>query len=131
MVLQKKNKFKHVVSEEECEILVNLVKGEFNTPVKERKRLKKNAIIKFWRAKSKYTVDNSMQTILLYNGKRVLKNNEVKKIVKEAFDKSKSAGFKKIRTTGAGSNTGLSNKKMLEITKRDIQYKQLSVKFIN
>ena len=41
MVLKKKNKFKHAVSEEECEILVNLVKGEFNTPVKERKRLKK------------------------------------------------------------------------------------------
>ena len=74
---------------------------------------------------------NSTQTILFYNVKRILKNNEVKKIVKEAFDKSKSAGFKKIRTTGAGSNTGLSNKKMLEITKRDIQYKQLSVKFIN
>ena len=47
MVLQKKNKFKHVVSEEECEILVNLVKGEFNTPVKERKRLKKMQLSNF------------------------------------------------------------------------------------
>ena len=49
--IEEKNEFKHAVSEEEYEILVNLVKGEFNTPVKERTRLQKNAIIKFWRAK--------------------------------------------------------------------------------
>ena len=111
--------------------MVNLVKEEFNTPVKERTRLRKNAIIRFWRLKSKYTVDNFTQTILFYNGKRVLKNNEVKKVVKEAFDKSKSAGYKKIKTRVAASYTGLSNQKMLEITKRDIQYKHFSVKFKN
>ena len=91
----------------------------------------KNAINKFWRPKSKYTVDNSTQTILFYNEKRVLKNNEVKKIVKEAFDKSKSAGYKKIRKKVAASYTRLSNKKVLEITKGDIQNKQFSVKFTN
>ena len=67
--------------------------------------------------KSKYTVGNSTQTILFYNVKRILKNNEVKKIVKEAFDKSRSAGYKKIRTKVAARYTGLSNKKILQITK--------------
>ena len=129
--IEEKNKFKHAVSQEEYEILVNLVKGEFNTTVKERTRLQKNAIIRFWRVKLKYKVDNFTQTILFYNGKRVLKNNEVKKAVKEAFDKSKSAGYKKIKTRVAASSTGLSNKKILEITKRDIQYKHFSVKFKN
>ena len=60
-----------------------------------------------------------------------MKNNEVKKIVKEAFDKSKSAGYKKIRKKVAASYTRLSNKKVLEITKGDIQYKQFSVRFTN
>ena len=60
---------------------------------------------------------NSTQTILFYNVKRILKNNEVKKIVKEGFDKSKSAGYKKIRTKVAARYTGLSNKKILQITK--------------
>ena len=79
---------------------------------------KKNATIKFWiKKKSKYTVGNSTQTILFYNVKRILKNNEVKKIVKEAFDKSKSAGYKKIRTKVAARYTRLSNKKILQITK--------------
>ena len=77
-------------------------------------------MIKFWRAISKYTVDNSMQTMLFHNGKRVLENHKVKKIVKEAFDKSKSAEYRKIRTRVATSYTGLSNKKILEITKGDI-----------
>ena len=44
-----KNKFKHAVSEEEYEILINSRKGEFNAPVKECTRLqKKKATIKFW-----------------------------------------------------------------------------------
>ena len=71
--IEEKNKFKHAVSEAEYEILVNLVKGEFNIPVKERTRLQKNAIIKFWRAISKYKVDNSTETMLFYNEKRVVK----------------------------------------------------------
>ena len=36
---EEKNKFKHAASEAEYEILVKLVKGEFNTTVKERTRL--------------------------------------------------------------------------------------------
>ena len=50
-----------------------------------------------------------------------------KKKIKEAFDKSKSARYKKIRTRVAASYTGLSNKKILEITKGDIQYKQFNI----
>ena len=112
-----KNKFKHAVSEEEYEILINSIKGEFNAPVKECTRLqKKKQLSNFGLKKSKYTVGNSTQTILFYNVKRILKNNEVKKIVKEAFDKSKSAGYKTIRTKVAARYTGLSNKKILQIT---------------
>ena len=65
--------------------------------------------------------------MLFYNEKIIFKNNEVKKIVKEAFDKSKSAGYKKIRTTVAASYTGLSNKKILEISKGDTHYKQANI----
>ena len=39
MILE--NKFKHAVSEEEYEILINSIKGEFNAPVKECTRLQK------------------------------------------------------------------------------------------
>ena len=34
--IEEKKEFKHAVSEAEYGILVNLVKGKFNTPVKER-----------------------------------------------------------------------------------------------
>ena len=36
--IEEKKEFKHAVSEAEYGILVNLVKGKFNTPVKERIR---------------------------------------------------------------------------------------------
>ena len=39
--IEEKNKFNHAVPEAEYEILINLVKGEFNTPVKERTQLQK------------------------------------------------------------------------------------------
>ena len=39
--IEEKNKFKHAVSQEEYEILISLVKGEFNTPAKEHTRLQK------------------------------------------------------------------------------------------
>ena len=94
--IKEKNKFKHVVSEEEYEIFVNLVKWEFNTPGTNAHDFKKNANIKFWRVKSKYAVDNSTQTMLFYNWKRVLKNNGVKKrLLQKLFTKVNRLGTRR------------------------------------
>ena len=58
----------HSVGEEEYKILVNLAKGTFSVPVKERTRIQKSAVIKFWRSNGKFTVDGN---ILFYQGKKV------------------------------------------------------------
>ena len=60
----------HSVGEEEYGVLVLLVKREFNVPVKERTKIQKNAVIKFWRSKEKFTIGEG--GILLYEGKKVL-----------------------------------------------------------
>ena len=93
--IEEKNKFERAVSEAEYLILVHLVKGEFNTPVEESTRLQKDAIIKFQRAISEYTVNSSMQSMLFYSGKMVLKNNEVKKLLKKLLIKVNRLGTRR------------------------------------
>ena len=59
----------HSVGEEEYGILVLLAKGVFTVPVKERTKVQKNAVVKFWRSKAKFTVGEG--DLLLYEGKKV------------------------------------------------------------
>lgn len=79
--------------------------------------------------KIKFTIDKKTLS-MFYKRKRVLKNDEIKRIVEEAYVKSKLAGHKKIQR-GAASYTELSNLKILELTKSDIKYKEFPVRFTN
>ena len=58
----------HSIDEEEYKVLVDLAKGEFSVPVKQRTRIQKNAVVKFWRSNGKFLVDGD---ILFYEGKKV------------------------------------------------------------
>ncbi|XP_050398002.2 uncharacterized protein LOC126815931 isoform X2 [Patella vulgata] len=60
---------------ESYETIISLVMGEFNTPVKLRTTLQKNAIIQFWRNKGKYSVEEvDGERRLFFNGVPVLIN---------------------------------------------------------
>ena len=48
----------------------NLQMDNFLKPVKERTRLEKSVVIRFWRARGKFTADTTGK-ILLYDNKRV------------------------------------------------------------
>ena len=64
------NCFIHPVDEEEYNILLKLANGNFLTPVKDPTTKEKSAVVKFWRAKGKYTTDCTGK-ILLYENKKV------------------------------------------------------------
>lgn len=64
------NCFIHPVGEEEYDVLLLLAKGEFNKPVKERSQVEKAAVIRFWRAKGRFSAD-STEKILLFDNKQV------------------------------------------------------------
>ena len=88
----------HAMNEEEYQIISNLIKdgGRFLMSPQERTKAQKTAYVKYWRLKEKLSIDKN--GLLLFEGKKVLKNGEVKKCVKKTFSKSKSVGYKKIRT---------------------------------
>ena len=93
---------------------------------KELKR--KKLFVKDWRLKEKLSIDKN--GLLLFEGKKVLKKGEIKKCVKKTFSKSKSVGYKKIRTRALDGYAGLSRNNILTVTSNDAEFKK-SVKFIN
>ena len=70
--VDKRAGFRHTLDDEEYEILKQLATGKFVKPVKERSRKEKSAVIKFWRSKGKYTVNDDNSSALLYDGKQIL-----------------------------------------------------------
>ena len=65
---------------------------------------------------------------IFYRWKKVWKS-EVRKVVDKTFDACKSAGVKKLRVRAAESYSGLSENKILEITKKHVKYRNLMSSF--
>lgn len=107
---------------------MKLVKNKFQIPVKERTHLQRNAIVKFWRAKGKFTLHGST---LVYNGKKVVRKCDVNDIVSRNFENDKAGDYKKIKARAADSFVGLSRRNILNITLNDptfIRYSRLGLK---
>ena len=70
------------------------MKDAFNVLVLRRTHTQKSAIIKCWRLKEELSLDTN--GVLLHQGNRVLKKNEIKGIVSKTFRSNKSGGYKNI-----------------------------------
>ena len=62
--------FIHPVGEEEYKVLVSLASGTFKKATNERTNAEKAAVIKFWRAKGRFSLDENGK-VLLFDSKRV------------------------------------------------------------
>ena len=99
------------MEEEEYNAIRDLFNERFHVPVFQRSRVQKNPVVKYWRLRKNLSLDPSGH--LLYQGKRVLKKEEIKNIVAKSFKESKSGGYKKLRTWASDGYTGMSNRKIL------------------
>lgn len=75
------------------EIFVQMVKGEFTIPVKERTAQQNAARVRFWRNKDKLSLQGGM---LCFEGKPIVKKSSLKGVVKKCFKKSKGSGTRKL-----------------------------------
>ena len=62
--------FIHAVGEEEFQVLLSLAAGNFATLKRERSKVEKATVNKFWRLKGLFTTDESGK-MLLFDNKRV------------------------------------------------------------
>ena len=118
----------YAMDEEEYQIISSLTKDgrRFLMPLQERTKAQKTAYVKYWRLKVKLSIDEN--GLLLFEGKKVLKNGEIKKCVKKTFSKSKSVGYKKIRTQALDGYAGLRRNNILTVTLNDAEFKKFTNK---
>ena len=89
------------------DIFVQMVKGEFNIPVKERTAQQNAARVRFWRNKDKLSLQGGM---LCFEGKPIVKKSSLKGVVKKCFKKSKGSGTRKLYHKLKDSYSGVSER---------------------
>ena len=83
-----------IMSEEHYNIIVKLVKGTYDVPVVDRSKNDRAAVVKFYRNKHRYTVNERNQ--LLFDGKVIVKRGEIKHIVNKQYMKNKGIGSRSL-----------------------------------
>ena len=63
-------RFIHPVGEGEYQVLLSLAAGNFATLKSERSNVEKGAVVKYWRLKGRFTIDEGGK-LLLFDNKRV------------------------------------------------------------
>jgi len=124
-------KFIHAMSQTEYNIIKDLVinDGKFRISPCHRTKEQRSGYVKYWRLKDRLSVDEN--GLLLYEGRRILKKGEIKKCVAKTFRKSKTAGYKKLRSRALDGYAGISRGNILKITKNDPNFRRFTVKFTN
>lgn len=73
------------MDEETYDVILKLLKGEFNVPVASRTRVQRTAIIRFWRNRDQFSMDDDGQTVLC-NGKIVVQKGSVPTLVMNGLE---------------------------------------------
>lgn len=120
------------VDDETHSTLILLVKKQFNVPVKNRSLAEKNAVIKFWRNKDRFTVKRMNGTDKLFrDGKEVLKSGKLKAAVLNEFKIAKGSGARAINYKLKGRFAGTGEKRVLKILQDSKSQQKINPKFRN
>ena len=122
------------LDDETYDLFVQLIKGEFAVPVKSRTNKQRSALVRFWRNGDNLSFHGGM---LCFNGKRVVKKEGLRDVVKKMYKSSKGSGFPKIYHRPRLKSTF--NLKISGVGERDVQnvlakssiHQRLNVRFEN
>ena len=113
-----RNRKMSAVNDAVYDTLVELTKGEFDVPVKQRSAKQKASCVRFWRNKSKFSIQKvNGEEKLFFDGKAVMKTSELRDVVRKEFKHCKGIYWSKktkapIKEEGLASRS--SNKFYLE-----------------
>ena len=78
--------------------LVKLTKGEFDVPVKQGSAQQKASCVRFWRNKSKFSIQKvNGEEKLFFDGEAVMKKSELRDVVRKEFKHCKGIGARKLK----------------------------------
>lgn len=120
------------LSEERYNLFVQLLKGTYHVPVKERTSEQRRGILQFWRVKNKLSLGKEEnKDVLLHEGKRVLTVSNLKETILQAAKKTMGAGARSIHYKMKGKVTGGSEARVRKILSRSQSHSILNARFTN
>ena len=81
------------IDDEMYDTFLDLLKGKFNVPLKQRKNKQKSALVRFWQNRDHISLKGGK---VCYNGKPVLRKSVVSDVVAKAFKEIKGSGVRKL-----------------------------------
>ena len=113
--------------QEEYGIICRLLKNAERFSILPHDRTKEQSeYVKYFRSKKKLSLDK--RGLILFEGKRVLKKDEIKQCVLKTFKKTKYLGYKELRMRALDGYAGISHTNILKVTSNDVDFKGITVK---
>ena len=109
--------------------ICSLLRGKFYVPVKERSKEQKAAVVRFWRNKEHYSLNEDGK--LLFDDKLIARESDMKNIVCHAFDQTKGAGPRKLQKHLSQAYSGISENTLKKQLDTSEKYQMLSARFQN
>ena len=112
--------------------LFALTAGEFVVPVKDRSRSQQAACVRFWRAKSQFTISEvNGRKRLFFKGKEVTKTCELDSLVEEEFRHCKGAGSRKLNRRLNKRFQGVSERNVQKVLSKSRLSQKINAQFQN
>lgn len=114
------------------EMLVQLTKSEFDVPVKQRSAQQKASCVRFWRNKSKFSIQSiNGEEKLFFDGKAVMKKSELRDLVRKEFKHCKGIGARKLKYRLKKRFEGVSEPQLQHVLSRSKANQKVNARFTN
>ena len=131
-VESKRNRQMSAVDDAVYDTLVQLTKCEFDVPVKQRSAQQKASCVRFWRNKSKFSIQkvNGVER-LFFDGKAVMKKSELRDVVRKEFKHCKGIGARKLKHRLKKRFEGVSEPQLQQVLSRSKANQKMNARFTN
>lgn len=118
------------MDDETYETVSQLLQGKFKIPVKMRTKVQRNAVIRFWRNRDSYSLDDDGKTVLC-DGKIVVRRGSIPNLVENGITKTKGSGARKLMIRLREHYTGISEARIQSQLNKSRHYQHLQARFTN
>ena len=127
-----RNRQMSAVNDAVYDTLVELTKGEFDVPVKQRSAQQKASCVRVWRKKSKFSIQKvNGEEKLFFDGKTVMKKSELRDVVRKEFKHCKGIGARKLKHRLKKRFEGVSEPQLQQVLSRSKANQKVNARFTN
>lgn len=118
------------MDDETYSVILKFLQGEFNVPVADRTKCQWSALVRLWRNRHQYSLNDDRNSIL-WNGRLVAKKSAIPELVKRGFDATRGGNARKLNIRLRENYCGMSEKAIQKELDLSRQCQLLRAKFPN